>query len=65
MFGSNLDGELAPADVLLGAIAAPFLAAIALGATAAVPMSYALGAASLPAGGGVGYALFGDLPTDQ
>ena len=49
----------ASADRLLAAIALPLVLAGALGAAASVPLAYARGLGAIPAGGGLGYALFG------
>ncbi len=49
-------------DLLLAAIALPMTVAGAVGAFTSLAMSTTLAAASLPAGGTVGYALFVATP---
>jgi hypothetical protein len=50
--------RFAPADRLLALIAAIMSVAALAGATLSLGMGQALGVASLPAGGTIGYALF-------
>lgn len=48
----------ARADLLLVAIALPMVLAAVIAAAVSVPWAYALGLGAIPAGGGLGYALF-------
>jgi len=52
-------------DFLLAAIALPVAIAGVLGAVSTLAMSTALAAGSVPASGGIGYALFVEQPTEQ
>lgn len=45
-------------DLLLAVIGLPILLAAIAGTVLSVPLTYALGAGSVPASGGLGYALF-------
>jgi len=51
------------ADLSLSVIAGVLVVAALAGTLLSVPLSFALGAGSLPAGATVGYALFFDPPT--
>lgn len=51
-------------DLLLAAIATPLVIAGLLAATVSLPASYLLGAGSVPASVGLGYALFYRPPDD-
>ena len=51
-------------DILLVLIALPMAVAGAVGVLSSLAMPTALALGSLPASGGVGYALFGAAPTE-
>jgi hypothetical protein len=55
---------VAPADLVLAAVALPMILAALVGFVHSVQLGVALGAGSVPAGGTIGYALFYDPPSD-
>jgi hypothetical protein len=57
-------GSVSRYDLQLAAIALPLALAGVLGAISTLPMPTALAMGSVPASGGVGYALVSDPPID-